>query len=258
VTNAVGIGAIELASMRGHLEIVQLLSGSGAVRERDPIPAIGARIETGIRAIDLLVPLAPGMVVRVHGAAETGMMVLLAELTRRFGDAGMRSSWVGPQPRELETLAAELGISDCTTIGLDPIERAVFLFPDEGQEAENEAMLPRLSQHAAIVFVVDPWMAVTRGDLDPPTLRAPYRALIRTSRALAEEGIYPAIDPASDSLVAVDGDHERIRAWVRANFDLAKAELAQPFYTWQHKNGLRGEVTPLAETLARLDRLSAA
>ena len=47
----------------------------------------GTRVDTGIKAIDLLAPLELGMLVRVHGQAGTGLMALLAELTSRFGDA---------------------------------------------------------------------------------------------------------------------------------------------------------------------------
>jgi hypothetical protein len=150
---------------------------------------------------------------------------------------------------ELDALAHEMGIDDCTTVapdgvsGVDCEGAALFVFGQEGRAAELEAMLPRLMERALLVFVVDPWMAVTRGEQERPVLRAPYDAVILTSPALAAEGIYPAIDPASRSNVAVDAEHERTRERAVADFDAVKASFAQPFFVWTHQNARLGEVS---------------
>ncbi len=203
-------------------------------------------------------------------------MVLLAELARNLGDRDVRSIWATREARpwqkhELATLAAELGIADCTRIDVEGLDRtaidgaALFVFVEEGHRAELEAVLPELAERAAILFVVDPWIAVTRGDLPPPDLVPPYAALICTSPALAAEGVYPAIDPElSASTAAVDPEHRQIREEVRAilrdpsgrpeQAARVKAFLGQPFTSWQHQNGRPGEVVTRAETLAGFAR----
>jgi len=72
-------------------------------------------IDLGIKAISALVPLKRGDMVAVHGEAETGLYVLLCELTRRLADRGASVLWTtwemrAWQARELETVAAAAGI----------------------------------------------------------------------------------------------------------------------------------------------------
>lgn len=288
--NAVGHSPLHVAVMREHATVEAALSSGGADRtirakngmtpehyrpSRASRPAAaGRRIETGIKAIDLLSPLEQGMIVKVQGAAETGLMVLLAELTRRFGELGGHSVWATSAPLpwhrgELSTFARSMGIDRCVTVSteghLDQVERpsALFVFQEEGQEASVEAMLPRLRERAEIAFVIEPWTAVTKGGRPAPALTAPYGAVICTSAALAAEGIYPAIDPErTRSTARVDPAEERIGRDVRALFssddprkETAKTFFAQPFHVYTHQNGRLGEVVPLAETLAGFERI---
>lgn len=288
--NGVGHGPLHVAVMRGHTAVEAALLEGGAdptLRASNgrtpeayrpalrsvPEPA-GGRIETGIKAIDLLAPLERGMIVRVQGAAETGLMVLLSELSRRFGELGTSSVWAATASMswhqgELSTFTRAMGIEGCVSVSAEkPLEsvkegQALFVFLEEGREAEVEAVLPRLLTRASIAFVVEPWIAVTKGERSAPALSPPYGAVICTSQPLAAEGIYPAIDPKrSCSLVRVDAEHARIAEGVREALSgdgpraaAVKALLDQPFHVYTHQNGRPGEVVPLQATLAGFDRV---
>jgi hypothetical protein len=85
------------------------------------VEAKRAELEAQLKAIDLFSPLASRMLVRVRGAGRTGLMVLLAELTRRLGDSGRCSLWISWEPMpsqkgELATFVREMGIDDFSSI----------------------------------------------------------------------------------------------------------------------------------------------
>ena len=100
--------------------VVAALAPHGApVARREDTPR-GARrasdrIVTGIKAIDLLAPLERGMLVRVHGPAETGLTVLLAELSARFAALGGHAVWTSGASKRwqggvLDQMVADLGV----------------------------------------------------------------------------------------------------------------------------------------------------
>jgi hypothetical protein len=162
-------------------------------------------------------------VVRVHGAAETGLTVLLSEITGAIGRAGGATVWTSWEPRpwqhrELEVLAARGGIDDlvdivttgdgreqvlerglarCAELARDHAIVAHVVFEQEGRLSSVEAAFPHLREAATVTFVVRPWEAVTRGDV--PLRDGPHDALIRTDERLAAQWIYPAIDPQRSS-----------------------------------------------------------
>lgn len=231
-------------------------------RPREPIEA--TTIPTGIKAIDLLAPLAPGMLVRVQGAAETGLMVLLAELTYRLATRGLPSLWVTwePQPwqrHELRELAARSGLMSVEVVsaGLGavqlPTPRALFVFRREGHETEVDQTVAELRGAAPLVVVVDPWLPVTRGERPPVQLSPPFDAVWVTDPALARANIYPALDlertrsrrplqPAHAELL------DRLRA--RRSDPAVQRLLAQPFFVVSHDTGCPGRELTLAESLA--------
>lgn len=285
-TNAAGQSAKDVARLRGHLGVLDHLEGSGAragpaladqpsdqpsegaakvdgiaARARRRKTASGdARVVTGIRAVDLLAPLTEGMRVRVHAAAETGLMVLLAEMSLNLGRR-RTVTWVSSpnapwQRGEYASVAREYGLHDAVRVveGLDRVGRTdvLVLFVPEGREAEVEAQLPRLLDHARLAFVVDAWPAVTRGDVAPPELAAPFDAVICTDPDLARAGVYPALDVTrTRSRASVGPEHARIAEAVRARAEEAavRGVMAQPFEVYRHANGVAGEVSTLPETL---------
>ena len=114
-------------------------SDSGSSRYAPHQPAasqlerpIGPMLETGIKALDLLAPLSRGGAAWLSARGGVGLMVLLAELSRRLAHRGGRVVFVRWQERFYRVEDAlrelrELGTDDITTMVLgrlaDPTER---------------------------------------------------------------------------------------------------------------------------------------
>lgn len=276
--NAAGLSAWDVAALRGHDAVTRALSSrasrAGAVAAAAERPrsrtapaddlAIGP---TGIKAVDLFAPLGPRALVRVAGSAETGLMVLLAELARSWGEAGGHTIWTTGDETpamwgDLAAFARETGIERHVTVcGPDALavaeqknvdgRAALFVFVPEDRRADVDVALPRLCAAAARVFVVEPWTGLTRGDEDPPgRLTAPWDAQLVTSAERAARGLYPALDfDRTTSRTPVSDEHARLRAWARANPASVETALAQPFAVWTHQTGAPGESFDLAATL---------
>ena len=272
-----GTVAADRARAHGHADVLALLGAPRPTSPETRVHEAGERIETGIKALDLWVPLVRGSVIRVHGAAETGLMVLMSEIVRRFADRGGASVWATweRQPwhhKELETVAAEAGTDVCLRIVKataedsgeqrhSVVERALdltadlardhrpvalFVFEEPGHRAQLEAALPRLAQHAHVVFVVQPWSEVTKGVLKAPEVAAPYTGVLCTDPSLAKRDLYPAIDPQRSRSVACEGDTTAQRA--RALLDpsnaarparraLLEAFMTEPFAVAEQATG---------------------
>jgi hypothetical protein len=259
--NGVGVRPLDVARARGRRDLAAALEAAGARPgvPLSPWPAPSPRsegvLDTGIRGLDVLAPLAPGMRVRLHGAAETGLFALITELTFGLEQAGVPAVWASLERRpwqrgELATVAAGAGLDavEVVTEGLAAAVaaargKALFVFSEEGREAEVEAHLGALSQ-AHVAFVVDPWAAVTKGVKATPTLSAPWDALVVTDPALARAGVYPALDLAKTASRRVRSPAQAaLRArWVAAGSGdpEVQAALRQPFFTYQHKSGWPG------------------
>jgi RNA polymerase sigma factor (sigma-70 family) len=335
--NATGLTALHVAAMRGRLDLAELLLAHGAdvqlktaegmdaaawaaahghdaLLERLCAPrregATGTRarelgtVETGIKALDLWVPLRRGSIIAVHGAAETGLMVLLSEIVRRFADRGGAAVWatwetLPWQDKELDTVAAEAGIesllrivkASCTDaaehqhsvveralqttadLARDHDAVALFVFEAPGRRAQIEAALPRLARHAQVVFVVQPWTEVTKGDLAAPPLSPPYTGVLCTDPTLAQRGLYPAIDPVrsrSSAVVSPDPIVDRARAMLTAHrghaaassdetlgvrVALLEAFLTEPFVVAEQHTGWPAHAVARADTVAGLERI---
>ena len=258
--------ALWIASRCGHSAIVQALLAAGAnpdarnqagyrpaevaeLRAAERVRVVGTRIETGIKAVDLLAPLEMKMLVRVHGQAGTGLMALLAELTSRFDDAVWLSFARGPwQERELSAFAADTGIRP--SLGGNFRDRALFVFGEEGRRAELDALLPQL-RDARIAFVIDPWAEAMRKGV-VPALSAPFDALIATDPELARAGVYPAIDRRNTrSNAAVSPRHGAVANAVRgSDAEPVWRFFQQWFGVWQHRTGQPGEYCTAADALA--------
>jgi RNA polymerase sigma factor (sigma-70 family) len=278
--NAAGLSARDVAALRGHDAVIDVLpprsTGSsadagpsdarpGVLRASADDPVV---VPTGIKAVDLFAPLGPTALVRVAGAAETGLMVLLAELARSWGEAGGHAVWTTGDETpamwgDLAAFARETGIERHVTVcGPDALavaeqknaagRAALFVLVPEDRQADADVALPRLRTAAARVFVVEPWTAQTRGDIDPPDrLAAPWDAQIVTSLDRAARGLFPALDfDRTTSRTPVTDEHARLRAWARANPASVEAALAQPFTVWTHQTGVPGASFDLATTLA--------
>lgn len=273
LANRVGFGPLHIAYLRNQTEMRDALLAAGADPERRthgglrPADCVGAEIPidprskralpTGVKAIDLLSPLAPGMLVRVHGAADTGLMVLLSELAYRFRTRGLRSVWATRaampwQQDQLAGIISQAGLRDTTQVftdGLEGVEEcldtdvALFVFREAGQEAEIDAVLPALARRTAVTFVIDSWLSVTRGDSKKPAFAAPYDAQIVTDPEMAARQIFPAISILdTHSNRAVSAEQAELQAAVarRVGDPQVEAFMSQPFFVVQHDTGMPG------------------
>ncbi|MEM1413814.1 MAG: sigma-70 family RNA polymerase sigma factor [Myxococcota bacterium] len=271
----------DLARWRRDPALLALLGETG-----EPAPAPGpspwpraGRLETGLKAVDLWAPLHAGDLVRVHGAAETGLMVLLAELSRVVAAAGGVPVWVpfathAWQRGELAEVAATYGLDGTVRIApegqLDAARSmaraaretaftAVFVFEREGHRAQVDASLPGLREDADLVVRVRPWAAVTKGELAPPAHAGADVDLV-TSPELAAAGVWPAIDPER-SRRRSEGEGAlapRARAALAGPArEGLLAYLRQPFEVCAPDTGRPGEHVPRATLEADVARLLA-
>jgi RNA polymerase sigma-70 factor (ECF subfamily) len=288
-------GAAAAARSHGGLDADDLATWRDALGGPDAPrscfgPAADGHLQTGIRALDLWLPLAPGDVVRVVAAAETGLMVLLAELSAWAGLAGGRAIWTGFEVRpwqrgELRDFVARSAIErhvDLRIATRADQDRAVLdaalahgrslratgrvlhvIHEREEHEAAVDAAWPGFRAAADLTLVVRPWSAVTRGAVDLPKDLGPHDAVLCTDPGLAARGIYPAIDPLrSRSRRPDDPRAARARALLRdAPADPRAARLleflAQPFVTAMPDTGRPGFAAPRQQTLEAVDRILA-
>ncbi|MCA9621232.1 MAG: sigma-70 family RNA polymerase sigma factor [Myxococcales bacterium] len=282
-----GRTAGDIAAWRGNQELAERLPRSRAVAppSASAFGLDGERLVTGIKAIDLWLPLTEGSVVLVHGPAETGLTVLLTELCAWIGRAGGRAVWSSWEPmrwhrREMETLVARAGVDQVVEVLVDHdddddaplLDRAAtklracreagrlalhVVFEREGHRTEVAAALPQLRTSASLTVVVRPWEAVTRGDEKPPEALGAFDATLCLSPDLARRGLYPAIDPRH-SRSRHDEDATEARRRVIAHLDddtdddVARrllAFLTQPFVTAEPETSWPGVSVPRAATL---------
>jgi RNA polymerase sigma factor (sigma-70 family) len=224
-----GRRALDWAQLKGHAQLLDLLGAeaSPASTPTSVKPEPGEPFATGIKAIDLFVPLSRGSLVLVDGGAGVGRNVLLAELAERARREGTESVWALWQrepwsERELHTLLHETHIgahvhvlshegalaaparelparalSLCDALlarGARHVQ--LTLFEQPGVRAAIEALLPALGRRpdgtSVTTFVVPPWQ--TAGD-GPLALAPPLDACIAFDPKLASALCFPAVDP---------------------------------------------------------------
>lgn len=278
--NARGWTPLHVATLRGQSEVVQRLRAAGAAPQlrttaglgvedlaSAPLPPLrdglteGRPLETGIKALDLLAPLQTGMRVHVQGAADTGLTVLLSEVSANLRRQGIPVTWVSPGGppwvrAELEVLAAGRGL-DLVSPESAPPHTAWVIFAREGAEARAEAQLGALHGRSSLVLYVDPWAAVTRRARPTPELEAPWSAVWVTSPEWAAAGNYPALDPERTRSRATRSErHRGIADRFRSHPNpAAQAFLTQPFGVCAHETGWLGVQVSEAETLDGIEAL---
>ena len=229
----------------------------------------------GIKAIDLLCPLRPGDVVEVGGPAETGLYVLISEITAAVQRGGAAVVWSSSEPHvahrgELSTIAARYAVSpriaigereDWLDVGIVACERGErpglhVIFEQDSREV---VIGPRLAEAAELTLVVRPWGPVTRGDGLPPLKGA--NARLWTDPRMAARGVWPALHPVRTvSPHRDDLGNQASELLERALLgevnpsELAVAErlfayLLQPFETAAIELPMRGTSIPRSEML---------
>lgn len=211
------------ATLKGHEEVALTL------RAKDPgpsttltrIPPSRGYVATGIKTLDLFVPIERGSLVRWVTSEGLGQQVIAAELSHNLAaNYGAQILWIGFETPTLDEdglrhLVAEASPkatirSSLAKLTSPPEQRAehfreslaqaaavsiehptvVFVVEDQGHIADVTAGLPSL-RDALVVFVLG---IPSKGLVD---LKEPYSAIIRLNRRLVELGVFPAIDPVA-------------------------------------------------------------
>ncbi len=347
----------------GKAVLGRLLDVTGAVRDGGaPLPAETPRrsihaapplfaetasgaetYETGIKVIDLLMPLARGGKAAMFGGAGVGKTVLVMELiqamARRYSGVSIFAG-IGERSREGQEMLADMtvsGVLERTALIYGQMNEPpgarwrvplaalaiaeefrdrehrdvlllmdnVFRFVQAGGEvsgllgrlpsrvgyqptlaSEVAALEERIASVAGASLTAIQAVYVPADDFTDPavtTISAHMDATIVLSRALAAEGVYPAIDPlASSSLLlspdVVGAEHYRLAGESRALLErfrelqdiiallgveeLGAADrrvvtrarrlqrfLTQPFYVTEAFTGMQGRSVPLADVL---------
>jgi F-type H+/Na+-transporting ATPase subunit beta len=223
----------------------------------------GPMLETGIKALDLLAPLSRGGAAWLRARGGVGLMVLLAELSRRLAQRGGRVVFVRWQERFYRVEDAmcelrELGTDDITTMVVgrlaDPSERreqalltgwsVSAAFGAEGRDVllivdvppaglpELESLRTRLGAAVgpgSITLLVFDLVLPSTGFESPVVVPGDWDAYIALDLQLARRGLFPAMDPlASTSRLLrsglVDAQHARVAEQVRALLETGRAE----------------------------------
>ena len=272
--DAHGRTPIDWSELNGHTELAAMLAApaSSIVRRKafGTGPSDGV-LWSGIKALDLFVPMRRGGLVRFPFKAGVGMVVLLGELSKRTtlrGDG--RALWTGftQRPfdlRDWQAEMAELGIADRVEHSLVSFEataaqrRDVFaaglaraeamrdtsdevlvvLLCEAGFEADVEASLVRLSSDTGpgriTTVVVTPFPE--RAEDIWREISPPYAAQIVLDRRRAKQQLFPSIDPSaslSDALTAEFVGKRHVEVATRAAAVLSDyAQIDPTFESWR-------------------------
>lgn len=293
-----GESAVWVAARFGHDRVVERLIAAGADghsvhrrgvdlaalrrwRASAPVSAWtldGDVVHTGIGAVDLWLRPHVHDVVRVTGAAETGLMVLLSELSAAVGAAGGRAVWTSwvPHPwhaSELEGVARRGGIESIVDIitpatreldgpegvlpaGLDAVRRARgpslhVVFEQTGHAIDLQPHLPALGDAATLTLVVRPWAEVTAGEsLDDAWMG---QGELVTSSEVAGRGVWPAVHPQHTRSVRPDDAFTAAARSAASDLDhpVMKA-LLQPFFSAAPDTGWEGVAWHRDELVGRV------
>jgi RNA polymerase sigma factor (sigma-70 family) len=220
---------------------------------RRALAALGATstgdrvLETGLKAIDLLCPIAPGGAVGIFGDAGVGKAVLIGELLHNLGAAADGQTILGFVEQGEETTFMQRMLPQVPAT--DPARQAPYLVVEQARA------------------------------LDSAELTGAFDAIVYLSREIAGLHIFPAVDPlrSSSRLLTpeiVGEEHYRVAREVRdllarhsATDEASGAEipalddvmawrarqvrrfLGQPLFMAADFTTLPGQAVPLAETI---------
>ena len=226
--DARGRTPVEWALLNGWSEVTNLFGGSAPQHQKAEAPhAAGQMLETGIKVIDVMVPLPRGGTIRTTAQGGVGKMVLLAEIVHRLAYHGGRAVYVRWYERFYRAEDAmreqmEAGIdrvSDLVLGHIDPAQREETLrrgleraeaLRDEGAgrdvlllvDAPPYGDLPLAATRegigvhgkGSITLLVFDLLLPNTAYARPPVDDTEWDVQIVFDRGLAKRNIYPAID----------------------------------------------------------------
>lgn len=242
------------------------LDGGSAldVPERTPSGRDRRLLETGIKAIDLLAPLARRGVHRLVAGAGVGKIVLVGELGRSLGPtvvAGLLDrTW---DVRDFEPVLRELGLwrDAVVVMGAGPEDHPTLAHTALAIAEARGGWLVADDRLQGLIAALEPGVPVLAFGPhvvpDPLPERGDAVARIVLDPARAARGEWPAFDPLrSESIAERSGAHGALATAVREEIRTGGpratrllAWLTQPFRVAEAWSGLPGVVVPLERTL---------
>ncbi|MEO0605407.1 MAG: ankyrin repeat domain-containing protein, partial [Myxococcota bacterium] len=229
----------------------------------------GEPLQTGIKALDLLAPLARGRVTRVVGGPFVGKIVLLAEVMRRFAPPVIATfldrSWT---VRDFDHVLRECNVHPGArvVVGSDP-SRAAELAAAALAHAEALGSIvvadDRLMHALRAASPGVPVLAFSpNAHESDPELEVDGQWVL--SHELARDGRWPAVDPdrsevawprrAEDASIAREA--RRVLAEGGPRAERLAAYLTQPFHV-AYVTGIPGAVVPWSSARADVARILA-
>jgi RNA polymerase sigma factor (sigma-70 family) len=277
---ALDVTPLMLAAMRGSEAISECLLVAGADSastdargrtaadwRRRPVPEQTPALHTGIKAIDLLIPLADGDLIAVESSYGLGLRVLLTELCLRLPGP---ATWIVDPSEQNPTDAVitgvrELGAAEGITIAPLPSDRTVdeqlaaatnvirrtrpavlVLLHGTTRSTALDALLPSLrnADVPRLAFVVGPTgpLPSRRGTGEIPD---GFDGLLALDPRRARAGLWPAVDLTHTRRRVDTAPHVRRLA---ADYDRADPELSLPTPA---RTGPDGELAARARSLHR-------
>ena len=255
-------------------------------------------LETGIKVIDLIEPYPKGGKIGLFGGAGVGKTVLIQELIHNVAmEHGGYSIFtgVGERSREGNDLWGEMresGVSDKTALVFGQMNESPGVRMRVALSGLTMAEYFRDEEHKDVLLFIDnifrfvQAVYVPADDLTDPAPATTFSHLDATtvlSRKIAEQGIYPAVDPLESTSRILEPDivgeeHYNIARAVQSTLQkyrelqdiiailgmeelsdedkktVARARriqrfLSQPFYVAEKFSGAPGVFVPLHETL---------
>ncbi|MGH2531181.1 MAG: sigma-70 family RNA polymerase sigma factor [Thermomicrobiales bacterium] len=199
-------------------------------------------LETGIEAIDLLCPFPAGGVIGIAGDMQTGKMVLVEELIHRFGD--------GPHPLSILVFVeapAEVSVIQQVAYRTSASVEAIYLpvastSPQALQEATRHldavVTLARRLAEQSLYPAIDPTRSTSRL-LEPAVVGQPHVEIARVVRKSLADSPHSRVD-----------DSTRVETSTQARAVCLQRYLTQPFFVAEAFTNRPGAFVTRAATIA--------
>ncbi|XEC96322.1 DnaJ family domain-containing protein [Paenibacillus tarimensis] len=171
-------------------------------------------IETGIKVLDLLVPIVRGGTTGVVARPGTGQLVMLAELFHRLRKSGFATVFWLPEQESLG-IGDVVEESEATGFSLDEVysklnqlreKRDIVLGADRATVVSGELLTLQEKLKAAGARPVTVLLVDARGEaVDAEVPYGPLDTLLKFDLELAARNLYPAVDPIASTSVITEG-----------------------------------------------------
>lgn len=231
------------AAAKGHECIVQLIRASSAPLDSskdqlpDTVSICDGVVHSGIKCIDLFAPIPHGGLTRIVAEANSGVVILLGELSRRWLDSDLgRVIWSGfplepIDKHDWEADLDEIGVKDSVEFTMGSLaqdeeqrqhsfdkaiasaetgedETLLIAISNPGFEHYVEASFAKITANKRITCLV----VIPKSSVGDMKYFRPYTAQINLDPIRTKKLLLPSVDPAwSNSEQIRELDAERIR-----------------------------------------------